>query len=170
MYRIANPYEPWPCFLPHPSVDATLALSREPLMPARVAGGNFMFSHIMVGSNDIEASRAFYDAALGALGIRHASENNGRLMYMHAGGLFMVTKPIDGAEACHANGGTIGFAADSPEAADAWHAAGLANGGTECEDAPGVRSASFGDLYLAYLRDPSGNKLCAMHRMPRASA
>ena len=125
-----------------------------------------MFSHVMVGSNDIEASRTFYDATLGALGARPAGENAGRLVYMHGGGLFMVTKPIDGEPACHANGGTIGFAAASSEQADAWHAAGIANGGTAIEDDPGVRQASFGNLYLAYLRDPSGNKICAMHRMP----
>lgn len=125
-----------------------------------------MFSHIMVGSDDIEASRVFYDATLGVLGARPASENDGRLVYMHGGGLFLVTKPINGEPACHANGGTIGFAAASPEQADAWHAAGLANGGTAIEDDPGVRQASFGNLYLAYLRDPAGNKLCAMHRMP----
>jgi len=84
---------------------------------------------------------------------------------MHNGGLFLVTTPINGEPACGANGGTIGFAAESPEQADAWHAAGLAAGGTAIEDAPGVREASFGKLYLAYLRDPCGNKLCAMHRM-----
>lgn len=125
-----------------------------------------MFSHIMVGSNDIERSRKFYDATLGALGAKPAVENNGRLVYMHGGGLFLVTAPINGDPACHANGGTIGFAAASPEAADAWHAAGVANGGTSCEDPPGVREGGFGKLYLAYLRDPDGNKLCALHRMP----
>ncbi len=125
-----------------------------------------MFSHIMIGANDIEASRKFYNATLGALGAREASENNGRLVYMHNGGLFLVTKPIDGGEACHANGGTIGFAASSPEQADAWHAAGVANGGTPIEDDPGVREGAFGKLYLAYLRDPAGNKICAMHRIP----
>lgn len=125
-----------------------------------------MFSHIMVGSNDIERSRKFYDATLGALGAKPAVENNGRLVYMHGGGLFLVTAPINGDPACHANGGTIGFAAANPEAADAWHAAGVANGGTTCEDPPGVREGGFGRLYLAYLRDPDGNKLCALHRMP----
>lgn len=125
-----------------------------------------MFSHIMVGSNDIERSRKFYDATLGALGAKPAVENNGRLVYMHGGGLFLVTAPINGDPACHANGGTIGFAAASPEAADAWHAAGVASGGTSCEDPPGVREGGFGKLYLAYLRDPDGNKLCALHRMP----
>jgi catechol 2,3-dioxygenase-like lactoylglutathione lyase family enzyme len=119
----------------------------------------------MVGSNDIERSRKFYDAVLGALGARPATENNGRLVYMHGGGLFLVTTPINGDPACHANGGTIGFAAESPEQADAWHAAGIANGGTTCEDPPGRREGGFGPLYLAYLRDPDGNKLCALHRM-----
>ncbi|WP_353203520.1 VOC family protein [Sphingomonas sp.] len=125
-----------------------------------------MFSHIMVGSNDLDASRKFYDATLGALGARAGSENNGRIVYMHGGGLFLVTKPIDGEPACHANGGTIGFAAASPEQADAWHAAGVANGGTAIEADPGVREGPFGKLYLAYLRDPAGNKVCAMHRIP----
>jgi catechol 2,3-dioxygenase-like lactoylglutathione lyase family enzyme len=76
-----------------------------------------------------------------------------------------LTRPINGEPASHANGGTVGFAAPSPEAADAWHAAGLAAGGTGIEDAPGVRQSPFGPLYLAYLRDPAGNKVCAMHRM-----
>ena len=125
-----------------------------------------MFSHVMIGSNDIERSRKFYDAVLGTLGARPATENNGRLVYMHGGGLFLVTTPINGDPACHANGGTIGFAANSPEQADAWHEAGVANGGTTCEDPPGRREGAFGALYLAYLRDPDGNKLCALHRLP----
>ena len=125
-----------------------------------------MFSHIMVGTNDVAKSKAFYDATIGALGGKPAiQDDKGRLIYMHGGGLFLVTPPIDGAPATHANGGTIGFAASSGEQADAWHAAGLAAGGTAIEDAPGVREAAFGKLYLAYLRDPDGNKLCAMHRM-----
>lgn len=125
-----------------------------------------MFSHVMVGSNDLEASRAFYDATLGALGAKPAVESHGRLVYDHAGGRFLVTKPIDGAPACHANGGTIGFAASSPEQVDAWHAAGIAAGGTAVEDDPGIRDAGFAKLYLAYLRDPAGNKLCGLYRMP----
>lgn len=125
-----------------------------------------MFSHVMVGSNDLEASRAFYDATFGALGAKPAIESHGRLVYDHNGGRFMVTKPIDGAPACHANGGTIGFAASSPEQVDAWHAAGIAAGGTAVEDDPGIRDAGFAKLYLAYLRDPAGNKLCGLYRMP----
>lgn len=125
-----------------------------------------MFSHVMVGSNDIARSRKFYDALFGTLGGNPAIEDDkGRLIYMNNGGLFLVTAPIDGEPATHANGGTIGFTVSGPEQADAWHKAGVENGGEAIEDAPGVRSAAFGDLYLAYLRDPDGNKLCAMHRM-----
>ena len=124
-----------------------------------------MFSHVMLGANDTEASKAFYDATLGALGVRPGrTDDKGRVLYMHNGGIFMLTRPIDGNPACHANGGTIGFAAASKEEADAWHAAGLAAGGTAIEDPPGIRSNAFGSLYLAYLRDPAGNKVCAMHR------
>jgi catechol 2,3-dioxygenase-like lactoylglutathione lyase family enzyme len=125
-----------------------------------------MFSHVMVGTNDMAASQAFYDATLGALGAKPGiTDNKGRLMYLHGGAVFLVTHPIDGEPACHANGGTIGFAAASPAQADAWQAAGVAAGGTAIEDPPGVREGDFGKLYLAYLRDPAGNKLCAMHRM-----
>ena len=124
-----------------------------------------MYSHMMVGSNDIDRSKTFYDALFGAMGGKPAIvDDKNRLIYMHNGGLFLVTAPIDGKPACHANGGTIGFAMDSPEAADAWHAAGAANGGTPIEDDPGMREGKFGQLYLAYLRDPDGNKLCALHR------
>lgn len=126
-----------------------------------------MFSHVMVGSNDLAASKAFYDATIGALGGREGRiDPAGRVIYLHNGGIFMISKPINGEPACHANGGTIGFAASSPEQADAWHAAGLANGGAAIEEDPGVRTGPAGALYLAYLRDPAGNKLCALHRVP----
>lgn len=125
-----------------------------------------MFSHIMVGANDMEASKAFYDATFGVIGAKPGFfDDLGRAIYMHDNALFLVTKPIDGAAACHANGGTIGFTMASPEQADAWHAAGLAAGGTACEDPPGMREGGFGKLYLAYLRDPAGNKLCGLHRV-----
>ena len=124
-----------------------------------------MYSHIMVGSNDIDRSKAFYDAALGALGSDPAMvDDKNRLIYMNNDGLFLVTTPIDGKPADAANGGTIGFAAKSQAEVDAWHAAGTANGGTTCEDPPGIRESGFGPLYLAYMRDPDGNKLCAMYR------
>lgn len=125
-----------------------------------------MFSHVMVGTNDIQKSKTFYDALFGALGGNPAIEDDkGRLIYMHNGGIFLVTPPIDGEPACHANGGTIGFAADSPEQANAWHEAGLAAGGTAIEDPPGVREGAGMKMYLAYLRDPDGNKICTMQRM-----
>jgi catechol 2,3-dioxygenase-like lactoylglutathione lyase family enzyme len=125
-----------------------------------------MFSHIMVGANDVEASKKFYDAVLGTLGYGPGVvDDKGRCFYMDKSGIFAVTKPIDGEPACKGNGSTVGFAVPDPATADAWHAAGVANGGTTCEDPPGVREGGFGKLYLAYLRDPSGNKLCALHRM-----
>ena len=124
-----------------------------------------MFSHVMLGSNDIHRSKAFYDAILGELGAKPGAVDGDRLIYMHNNALFIVTKPIDGQPATHANGGTLGFACSSPEQTDAWHAAGVAAGGASCEGPPGPREGGFGKLYLAYLRDPDGNKLCALHRL-----
>ena len=124
-----------------------------------------MFSHVMIGANDIEASKKFYDAILGTLGHKPGViDEKGRCFYFTDKGIFALTKPIDGESATHGNGSTIGFAAASPEQADAWHAAGLENGGTDCEDPPGLRHGAQMSLYLAYLRDPSGNKVCALHR------
>lgn len=123
-----------------------------------------MYSHMMVGSNDIERWRKFYDAVFAAIGGKPGiQDEKGRLIYMYKGGTFLVTKPIDGEPATHANGGTIGFAMDTPAQADAWHAAGLAAGGKAIEDPPGPREGS--PFYLAYLRDPDGNKLCALHML-----
>ena len=125
-----------------------------------------MFSHIMVGANDIQESKRFSDAVLGAMGYAEGViDDKGRCFYFTDSGIFALSKPIDGEAACHGNGSTIGFAASTPEIADAWHAAGVANGGETCEDAPGVREGAIGKLYLAYLRDPSGNKICALHRV-----
>lgn len=125
-----------------------------------------MYSHMMVGSNDIERSKKFYDAVFAAMGGKPAiTDDKGRLIYLHNDGIFIVTTPIDGEPATHGNGMTIGFAMDGPDQADAWHAAGVANGGTAIEDPPGVRTGGMGSLYLAYLRDPDGNKLCALKRM-----
>ena len=125
-----------------------------------------MFSHIVIGANDLHASKFFYDAVLGALGIPPGTvDDKGRVFYRTKTGVFAITKPINGEPACAANGGTIGFAADSPELADAWHAAGVANGGSTCEEPPGVREGKMGKIYLAYLRDPAGNKICAVKRM-----
>jgi catechol 2,3-dioxygenase-like lactoylglutathione lyase family enzyme len=123
-----------------------------------------MFSHFVVGANDLEASKKFYDAIIGALGGKEGfSDPKGRIIYMHDGGMLLVTKPIDGQPATYANGGTIGFKMSSPEQAKAWHDAGVAAGGTSCEDPPGERPGS--GMYLAYLRDPTGNKLCGLHML-----
>jgi catechol 2,3-dioxygenase-like lactoylglutathione lyase family enzyme len=125
-----------------------------------------MFSHVMLGANDVPASKIFYDAILGTLGIPAGRmDDKGRVFYMTKTGIFALTKPINGEPACAANGGTIGFAVENVEAGAAWHAAGLANGGTTCEDPPGMREGPMGQLYLAYLRDPSGNKICVLKRM-----
>ncbi len=128
-----------------------------------------MFSHVMIGSNDLERSKKFYDALLVALGGREGRvDPKGRVMYLKDGGIFILTKPIDGQPATHGNGTTLGFAATSPEQVHAWHEAGIAAGGTPIEDEPGVRTGAGVALYLAYLRDPDGNKICAMYRMPAA--
>ncbi len=126
-----------------------------------------MFSHIMLGATNIEASKIFYDATLGALGYKPGVlDAKGRCLYFHKGSIFILSLPINGEPACHGNGSTIGFNVATPEEGDAWHAAGLANGGTACEDPPGIRSdKDIGNMYLAYLRDPTGNKLCALLRM-----
>lgn len=121
-----------------------------------------MYSHIVVGSNDLAKSKAFYDAVFTAIGGSAGMDMGTRLAYSHKGANFMVSTPINGEPATHANGGTIGFAMDSQEQVKAWHDAGVAAGGTSCEDPPGVRDLGFAKLNLAYLRDPDGNKLCAM--------
>ena len=123
-----------------------------------------MFSHVILGVNNLDVSKKFYDAVLGALGVPAGIANKNRYFYRSPTGNFGITTPINGEAACHANGGTIGFAMQTPEQADAFHAAGLAHGGTTCEEPPGWRDNGVGKLYLAYLRDPDGNKLCLLHR------
>ena len=125
-----------------------------------------MFSHVMIGTNDLDKAKAFYDNLLATLEVRPARVDGHRIFYITKTGVFSVSKPINGEPATAANGGTIGFACNSPDQVDKWHAAGIANGGKTCENPPGIREGSAGKLYLAYLRDPDGNKLCALHRMP----
>lgn len=121
-----------------------------------------MFTHVMVGANDLEAAKKFYDAVFTAGGGEAGTvDAKGRLVYSQDGQRFMVTRPINGQPATSANGGTIGFALKSTDLVDAWHAAGLANGGTTAESPPGIREAGGRRNYIAYLRDPDGNKLCA---------
>lgn len=129
-----------------------------------------MFSHVMVGTNDIARSQRFYDAVLGVLGAGQPFRSPNatgqvRLFYRHDGGTFCVSEPIDGEPATHANGGTIGFKCASPEQVKAFHDVAVAHGGTSIEQPPGLRDGGqLGSLYLAYVRDPDGNKLCALFR------
>jgi len=125
-----------------------------------------MYSHIMVGTNDMEKSKSFYDAVLGTLGYKPGvMDPKGRCFYMTPTGIFSISVPIDGQPATAGNGSTVGFAVESEEQGDAWHAAGVANGGTSIEDPPGVRENPGANMYLAYLRDPSGNKICALKQV-----
>lgn len=126
-----------------------------------------MFSHVMLGADDVLAAKKFYDAALEPLGVAEGVIDEwGRVVYATDAGRFLITKPINRHPATAANGGTIGFLAKTTAEVDAWHAAGLANGGSAIEDPPGERQVTGGRrLYLAYLRDPAGNKVCATHRL-----
>lgn len=128
-----------------------------------------MFNHIVIGSNDIEQSKRFYDAVLGTLGAgeparSQAPTGHTRLFYRHEGGVLCVSEPINDEAATVANGGTIGFKCSSPELVRQFHDTALAHGGTSIEDPPGLRAGALGPLYLAYVRDPDGHKLCAIHR------
>ena len=128
-----------------------------------------MFSHVMIGSNDIERSKRFYDAVLQTLGVGEPFRNtsatgHARLFYRHEGNSFGITEPINGEAATCANGATIGFKCSSPEQVKAFHDVAVAHGGTSCEDPPGLREGAMGALHLSYVRDPDGNKLCALYR------
>ena len=125
-----------------------------------------MYSHVVLGADNTEEAKKFYDATFATLGLEPGFvDDTGRVFYRTEDGLFAITKPLNGQPASGGNGSTIGFAAASPEQCDAWHEAGLANGGTAIEDPPGIREGSGMKMYLAYLRDPSGNKVCVLHRM-----
>lgn len=128
-----------------------------------------MFSHVMIGSNDIERSKRFYDAVLGTLGAaesaRHkAPSGHSRLVYRHDGSTFCISEPINGEQATSANGGTIAFKCSSAEQVQAFHDAAIAQGGKSIEDPPGLRKNSLEVMHLAYVRDPEGNKLCVIYR------
>jgi catechol 2,3-dioxygenase-like lactoylglutathione lyase family enzyme len=122
----------------------------------------------MIGSRDLDRSKAFYDAVLGVLGVPAGAVDRHRIFWRTPTGVFSVTLPINGEPASVGNGSTFGFACQSPEQVDAWHATGLAHGGTTCEDPPGLREGATSRLYLAYLRDPDGNKICGLYRVPKA--
>jgi catechol 2,3-dioxygenase-like lactoylglutathione lyase family enzyme len=129
-----------------------------------------MLNHVVVGSNDIERSKRFYDAVLGTLGAGEPHRNaapsgHTRLFYRHNGSTFCVSEPIDGEAATHANGGTIGFKCESPEQVQEFHDVAVQFGGKSIEEPPGLRGGKLGAMHLAYVRDPDGNKLCAIFRV-----
>ena len=126
-----------------------------------------MFSHVMIGSNDIEESKIFYDGLFEVLGVKPGKSfpnltGQKRYFYNLNGISFCITEPIDGNLATVSNGSTIGFNVENPEQGDVWHKAGLDRGGISIEEAPGIRDYGSIKMYLAYLRDPTGNKLCAI--------
>lgn len=130
-----------------------------------------MFNHIMVGTNDIDQARSFYNAVIGSLGFtgepvsNRADSGHARLFYFYKGGIFCVSEPINDEPASFANGGTIGFKCKSTEQVDAFHNSAVANSGKSIEEPPGYRQGkTLGKIYLAYVRDPDGNKLCAIYR------
>lgn len=124
-----------------------------------------MFTHICIAADDLDASKTFYDAALGALGVQSIGKVNDRTcVYATETGKLLLLKPLNEEKATHSNGGTIGFQGKTPADVDAFHAAGLANGGSD-DGAPGHRPNAPGKQYGAYLRDPVGNKICAFAPM-----
>jgi catechol 2,3-dioxygenase-like lactoylglutathione lyase family enzyme len=124
-----------------------------------------MFSHIMVGTNNLDKAKAFYDPVLATLGVPEGFVDRHRVFWRTKTGIFSASLPINGEAATIGNGSTVGFACGSEAQVDAWHKAGCAHGGRTCEDPPGVREGAAGKMYLAYLRDPDGNKLCGLYRM-----
>ncbi|MCV2402659.1 VOC family protein [Marinomonas sp. C2222] len=130
-----------------------------------------MFSHVMVGSSDIERSKAFYNTVLAVVGIKEAVVNvnatgQTRLLYLHGGMMFGVTEPINGEPVTVSNGATLGFLCDSPEQVKAFHDVAVANRGTSIENPPGLRDTSTGKKHLCYFLDPDGHKICGMYRCP----
>ena len=128
-----------------------------------------MLNHVMIGSNDIEKTRSFYNAVLGALGaaspMEHVNDTGQtRLFYIHEGSTFSVSEPINGEPVSVANGSTIGFVCNSPEQVKEFHDVAVANGGTSVEDPPGPRESNMGVMHLCYFLDPDGHKICGIHR------
>ncbi|WP_102223578.1 VOC family protein [Acidimangrovimonas sediminis] len=125
-----------------------------------------MLNHIMIGTNDIDRSQKFYDAVLAVLGagapVRNTNETGQeRLFYRHDGSTFSVSEPIDGAAATIGNGSTVGFRCTSAEQLQQFHDVAVAHGGTSIETPPSARSNG---MWLAYFRDPDGNKICGVYR------
>ena len=128
-----------------------------------------MFNHIIIGTNDIETSKAFYEKVLGVLGAKGSMENaaptgHKRVFFMHDGGTLGLSQPINDEQATCANGFTLGLKCHSPEQVKELHDVAIAAGGTTCEDPPGPRQSSMGTMHLSYFRDPDGHKICGIFR------
>ncbi len=114
-------------------------------------------NYLTVGSNDLEKAKAFYDDLLGSIGMKALFEHpSGGRLYRGDGCMFGVLGPYDGNPACTGNGMMGGFAFDTTEEVDAFHAKAVSLG-AQCEGAPGARMPK---AYFAYFRDLDGNKLC----------
>jgi catechol 2,3-dioxygenase-like lactoylglutathione lyase family enzyme len=123
-----------------------------------------MFSHIMVGSNNIDKAAEFYDTVLEPFGATRFLKNETRAGYSTPdGGRFIICTPFDKSAATFGNGTMISFKAPSAAAVDTFYKAALAAGGKD-EGAPGPRGTNNPPPYVAYVRDPDGNKLAALHR------
>ena len=128
-----------------------------------------MLNHVMIGSNDIEKTKKFYNSVLSVLGAGGAMEHlnetgQTRLFYIHDGSTFSISEPVNGEPVRIANGSTIGFVCDSPEQVKEFHDIAVANGGISVEDPPGPRDGTMGLMYLCYFLDPDGHKICGIHR------
>jgi catechol 2,3-dioxygenase-like lactoylglutathione lyase family enzyme len=119
-----------------------------------------IYTHTCLGANDLGRAQRFYDAVMAPLGVRNlgAFLDQG-ISYGRTVPELLVLLPLDGGVATAANGATLGFQAPDRAAVEAFHAAGLANGGQDA-GAPGPRGA-VPNAYGAYLLDPDGNKICA---------
>ncbi|WP_309668459.1 VOC family protein [Tabrizicola sp.] len=123
-----------------------------------------MLLYITLGTNDLARATRFYDAALAPLGLVRRATEDDEVGYAHPSDTrcrLWVTRPYDGKPASTGNGSMPALIAPSQQAVRDFHTAGLAHGGHD-EGAPGLRpyGAAF---YAAYLRDPDGNKLSAVH-------
>ena len=128
-----------------------------------------MIGYVTLGSNDLEKSRAFYDALMPVIGAGRIMEF-GDNFTMYGTGLgkpaLAVCKPYDGNPARAGNGNMASLVVDSRAKVDALHAKALELGGS-CEGPPGVRGDEGpGAFYGAYFRDPDGNKLAAFRIGP----
>lgn len=128
-----------------------------------------MLSHIMIGSNNIEKTKQFYNAVLAVVGAQEpfvnvSNSGHTRLFYLHNGSTFSISEPINNEPVSTANGSTIGFECSSPEQVKEFHDVAIANGGISVEDPPGPRSSNMGVMHLCYFLDPDGHKICGIYR------